>query len=82
MNDTVEWDLTSGTERGRADMKVSVDETRCTGHGECVRMAPAVFSLDNSDVSQVLIEEPDESLRQQVFDAEVLCPVGAITVGN
>ena len=62
-------------------MKVVVDELRCDAHGVCVDACPEVFALsDDDDKVRVLIEEPDESLREQLQRAVVACPKAAITI--
>lgn len=62
-------------------MRVSVDEKKCEGHGECVLIAPDVFEIDEDElVSRVLQPEPDESKQAAVRDAEMMCPMGAIRV--
>jgi ferredoxin len=62
-------------------MKVIVDELRCDAHGLCVDACPEVFDIDDSDdVVRVLIEQPDESLRESLERAEQLCPKAAIQI--
>ena len=62
-------------------MKVIVDELRCDAHGVCVNVCPEVFSLtDDDDVVRVLIEEPDESLRESLNRAALACPKAAIKI--
>lgn len=62
-------------------MRVRVNGEKCEAHGECVLAAPDVFDIDEETlVSRVLIEEPDESLQASVRDAESLCPVQAVLV--
>jgi ferredoxin len=62
-------------------MKVIVDEFRCDAHGVCVGACPEVFALDDEDDQvRLLIEEPDESLREKVEQAAALCPKAAIEV--
>ena len=62
-------------------MKVVVDALRCDAHGVCVDACPDVFALsDDDDKVRVLIEEPDESLREQLQRASVVCPKAAITI--
>ena len=62
-------------------MKVVVDELRCDAHGVCVDACPEVFALcDDDDKVRVLVEEPDESLRDKVHRASVVCPKAAITI--
>ena len=62
-------------------MKVIVDELRCDAHGVCVDACPEVFALDDADdVVTVLVAEPDESLREKLTRATLVCPKAAITV--
>jgi ferredoxin len=62
-------------------MRVIVDEQRCDAHGVCIDACPEVFALgDDDDVIQVLIEEPDESLRPALERAAAICPKAAITI--
>ena len=41
---------------------------------------PEVFEIRSDGYLYILQEEPDESLRPTVLEAEVLCPTGAISV--
>jgi ferredoxin len=62
-------------------MKVTVDIYRCDAHGVCVDACPEVFALDDDDDTvRVLIDEPDESLRERVDRAVYICPKAAIAV--
>jgi ferredoxin len=62
-------------------MKVIVDEFRCDAHGVCVDACPEVFALDDDDdLVTVLVEEPEESLRESVEKAVRMCPKAAITI--
>jgi len=62
-------------------MRVKVDELRCDAHGVCVDACPEVFALDDDDdVVTVLVEKPDESLRESLHRAARMCPKAAITV--
>lgn len=62
-------------------MKVIVDTSICEAHGDCVLAAPEVFDLDDDDnVVRVLQQEPGEELRDQVEEAEQMCPVSAIRI--
>ncbi len=62
-------------------MKVIVDLDSCDGYGECVKACPDVFALgDEDDHVTLLVEEPDESLREQVNRAVAACPKAAISV--
>lgn len=62
-------------------MRIDVDRDLCDGQGECARVAPAIFELDEStDQVIVLCPEPDESLRAVVEDAVRSCPKAALHV--
>jgi ferredoxin len=62
-------------------MRVVVDELRCDAHGVCVDACPEVFALnDDDDKVRVLVAEPDESLRERLQRAALVCPKAAITI--
>ena len=61
-------------------MKVTVDEAKCMGHGQCELAAPALFEIDDEGIAQVLIENPDESLRAQAQTAANRCPEAVIHI--
>ena len=62
-------------------MKVVVDQLRCDAHGVCVNACPEVFALeDTEDTVRVLIDEPDDSLRDKLEKAVRGCPKAAITI--
>ncbi len=49
-----------------------IDESACLAHGDCVALAPEVFTLE--DVAVVTGSGPDELLRR----AAAACPAAAI----
>ncbi|MEV4096472.1 ferredoxin [Streptosporangium saharense] len=62
-------------------MKVSVDQTRCCGAGQCVLTVPEVFDQREEDGIVVLLDpEPAEEFRAAVREAAAVCPTSAITV--
>jgi ferredoxin len=62
-------------------MKVILDQLRCDAHGVCVTACPEVFALDDTDdIVRVLIEKPEESLRDKLNKAAQGCPKAAITI--
>lgn len=61
-------------------MKIVVNTDRCEGNATCMRAAPQVFFVDEQDVMHVLIEHPDESLREQVERAVKRCPKQALSL--
>ena len=64
-------------------MKVSVDEDKCCGAGQCVMIAPEVFDQDEEEGTVlVLDDEPPPALHQAVIAAARLCPNSVIRVEN
>lgn len=60
-------------------MRILVDRELCEGNARCVRVAPAVFALeDDADQVRILIERPDEALREEVETAVATCPRQAL----
>jgi ferredoxin len=61
-------------------VRVIVDYDVCASTGSCMQVCPEVFEVRSDGFLYVLQEEPPEELREQVLQAEELCPTGAITV--
>jgi ferredoxin len=62
-------------------VKVSIDTSKCQGHGRCYDLAPEVFSEDDEGYGQVLnggIVAPGTEAAAQL--AESNCPEHAITI--
>jgi ferredoxin len=59
-------------------MKVTVDRDLCIGAGDCVRLVPGTFELDDED--RAVIVDPDPQPTDRVRLAEASCPAGAIWV--
>ena len=62
-------------------MKVSVDHTICIGCGQCTKICPDVFDLQNG-VSAVILKEISGDLEAKCKEAAERCPVNAISVGE
>lgn len=64
-------------------MKVTVDQDRCCGAGQCVLLAPDVFDQGEDDGIVLLLDaEPPEGLHAAVREAAAVCPAGAIDVSE
>jgi ferredoxin len=60
-------------------LKVSIDRGKCVGSGNCVYIAPDIFSQDDDDGMVILLtERPDASLSEAVAEAARQCPSMAI----
>ncbi|MGW5685915.1 ferredoxin [Nonomuraea sp. NPDC003754] len=64
-------------------MKVTVDEAKCCGAGQCVLIAPEVFDQRDEDGVVVLLEpEPGEDQHAPVREAAAVCPAAAIELSE
>jgi ferredoxin len=61
---------------------VSIDTTRCQGHGRCAIIAPDVFDVDDSGKGKVLVDPCPGKFRAAAEEAEFSCPETAITVAS
>ena len=60
-------------------LKVSIDRGKCVGSGNCVYIAPDVFSQDDDNGMVILLTERlDASLGEAVAEAARQCPSMAI----
>ncbi len=64
-------------------MKITVDEARCCGAGQCVLIAPEVFDQRDEDgVVALLDPEPAADRHAAVREAAAVCPTAAIQVDD
>jgi ferredoxin len=66
------------TVSSRNRIAIEVDRHLCYGFGDCVDSAPAVFALDDEDVSVVI--DPDGAPLDDIVEAAQNCPVDAIVL--
>jgi len=60
-------------------MKISVDEEKCCGAGQCVLIAPEVFDQREDDGIVILLDAaPGEDQYAAVREAADVCPGAAI----
>ena len=57
-------------------MKVTVDTTKCDGHGKCVEVSPKVFKMNERFISEVVDHKGDTDVK--ILLAAKVCPVKAI----
>ncbi|MED7927983.1 ferredoxin [Nonomuraea sp. LP-02] len=64
-------------------MKVTIDEDKCCGAGQCVLIAPEVFDQRDEDGIVVLLNaEPGAGQHAAVREAAAVCPAFAIEVSE
>ncbi|MAG31324.1 MAG: ferredoxin [Deltaproteobacteria bacterium] len=67
-------------------MRIKVDLGLCQGHGICHDEAPEVFRVVTDSASydhvELIVEEPEESLRPKVEAAVKYCPNRVISIEN
>jgi ferredoxin len=61
-------------------MKISVDYTRCAGHGVCEGLAEDIFEVREDGVTHLLQDSPDEDRRDVVEQAVETCPTQALSI--
>jgi ferredoxin len=63
-------------------MRVLVNYDLCEGNARCVKVAPAVFQVDDNDQLHLLISEPPEALHAAVENAVAVCPRQALSIDD
>jgi ferredoxin len=62
-------------------MKIIVNRSFCQSNQMCVRVAPAIFSIDDDGIAVSSLEgEPDADTRALIIEAVELCPLGALSL--
>ena len=61
-------------------MKVSIDETLCTGCSVCVTELPEVFEMGDDGLAKVIMASPESELADKAKEVAPMCPASAITV--
>ena len=62
--------------------RVRVDPERCIGTGDCARLAPQAFRLDESRGVSVPLPGAETADADVLAEAAFNCPTRAITVGK
>ena len=60
-------------------MRVLVDRDRCEGNAVCVRIAPAVFALDDDDYAMVTVDPIPVEQEAVAEQAIAECPRAALS---
>ena len=61
-------------------MKIHIDRDLCEGNARCAQVAPRVFRVGDDDKLVILVEEPEEALRDAVETAVAMCPRQALKI--
>ncbi|MEU3606834.1 ferredoxin [Streptomyces sp. NPDC035033] len=61
-------------------MRISIDRDGCIGSGQCTLTAPTLFAQDDAGTVLLLPAGADGTDDPSVREAELACPVQAITV--
>jgi ferredoxin len=61
-------------------MRLVIDYKKCRKAAQCSYLHPELFKPDQAGAPVVLVEQPDEHLREAAEEAVELCPNGAISL--
>jgi len=61
-------------------MRVSIDKSRCTGHGRCFSLAPEVFDYDEEGFGVVGLETVPPGLGPAARRGAAGCPERAVAL--
>ena len=59
-------------------MTLSIDQSACVSCGMCAERLPAVFRIDRTARSAVLVRQPVPTEQDDALEAAEDCPAGAI----
>jgi ferredoxin len=62
-----------------AHLPLSIDASRCQGHGRCSLISPTLFDVTDDGLGQVLVPEPEPADAADVARAIANCPESAIS---
>lgn len=64
------------------DQPVTVDEQTCVGSGECVRVAPTAFAIDEDEGLAHVLDTARATPTEHLERAARECPTGAIRLAD
>jgi ferredoxin len=60
-------------------LPLSIDASRCQGHGRCSLISPKLFDVTDDGLGQVLVTEPEPADTADAARAIANCPESAIS---
>jgi len=63
------------------DLTIKIDRDTCIGSGNCTKVAPEVFELDEEQVV-TFVEETGRIDRERLLESVRVCPVYALLAQN
>ena len=60
-------------------MPLTIDASRCQGHGRCSLISAKIFDISDDGLGQVLVPEPEPGDAADVMRAVDNCPESAIS---
>jgi ferredoxin len=70
--------VTALVERAAADLRIGIDPLLCVGFGDCAKIAPEAFRVNDDGLVEFV--EPDRVDRDRLIEACRSCPVDALLV--
>lgn len=61
-------------------MRLVIDYKKCRRAGQCSYLHPELFKVGEGGAPMILVEHPDDHLREAAEEAVDLCPNGAIAL--
>jgi ferredoxin len=61
-------------------VRIVIDYKKCRRAGQCSHLHPELFKVGEGGAPVVLLEHPEERLREAAEEAVDLCPNGAISL--
>jgi ferredoxin len=62
-----------------AHLPLSIDASRCQGHGRCSLISPKLFDITDDGLGKVLVAEPEPADAADAERAIANCPESAIS---